>query len=253
MQRRALCLALTGAGALGAAAADLVPRVAAARRSVCAVGTYSALDNPRFTYRGTGFAVGDGTLVATCHHVLPPTDASGQRRLIVQLPGNDGLAEHRDAAVVASDRQHDLALLRIAPPALPALGVAEAGAAREGLEVFFIGFPIGGVLGFAPVTHRGIVSSLVASIAPPPAARGLSAAAVRQARDGAFVLIQLDAVAYPGNSGGPLIDATTGLVVGVVNMVLLKGTRESALSAPSGISYAVPSRYLLPLVRENSR
>ena len=27
-------------------------------------------DNPRFSFRGTGFVVGDGTLLATCFHVL---------------------------------------------------------------------------------------------------------------------------------------------------------------------------------------
>ncbi|KAI1696825.1 hypothetical protein Ddc_20131 [Ditylenchus destructor] len=37
--------------------------------------------------------------------------------------------------------------------------------------------------------------------------------------------LQLDITAYPGNSGGPLLDIRTGKVVGVVNMVVQKGTR----------------------------
>ena len=36
--------------------------------------------------------------------------------------------------------------------------------------------------------------------------------------------------------------------MGVMNMVLIKGTRESALSQPSGISYAIPSRYVKELL-----
>ena len=56
--------------------------------------------------------------------------------------------------------------------------------------------------------------------------------------------------AYPGNSGGPLFNTETGRVIGVVSMVLVKGSRESALSAPTGISYAVPASYLLELMRE---
>ena len=39
-----------------------------------------------------------------------------------------------------------------------------------------------------------------------------------------------------------------GEVLGVLNMVLIKGTRESALSQPSGISYAIPSRYVKELL-----
>jgi hypothetical protein len=37
-------------------------------------------------------------------------------------------------------------------------------------------------------------------------------------------------------------------VVGVLNMVFVKGTKEKALTDPSGISYAIPSRYLQALI-----
>ena len=61
-----------------------------------------------------------------------------------------------------------------------------------------------------------------------------------------------DGTAYPGNSGGPLFDPDTGEVLGVVSMVLIKSTRESALTHPSGISYAVPSRYVLEMLQRNA-
>ena len=51
---------------------------------------------------------------------------------------------------------------------------------------------------------------------------------------------KFDAVAYPGNSGGPVLDPASGKVIGVINMVLTKAGREGALSAPSGIAYAIP-------------
>ena len=54
--------------------------------------------------------------------------------------------------------------------------------------------------------------------------------------------------AVAGNSGSPLYDPTTGEVVGVLNMVLVKSTKESALTQPSGISYAIPSRFLSELL-----
>jgi len=66
-------------------------------------------------------------------------------------------------------------------------------------------------------------------------------------------VFQLDATAYPGNSGSPLYAPDTGEVVGVVNMVFVKGTKEAALTQPSGISYAIPSRYLIELLRQRSR
>jgi hypothetical protein len=45
------------------------------------------------------------------------------------------------------------------------------------------------------------------------------------------------------------LDADTGQVLGIVNMVLVKGGRESALSNPTGISYAVPVRHLHELLK----
>jgi len=61
-------------------------------------------------------------------------------------------------------------------------------------------------------------------------------------------VFQLDATSYPGNSGSPLYDPATGEVVGVLNMAFVKGTKEKALTDPSGISYAIPSRYLKALI-----
>jgi S1-C subfamily serine protease len=119
---------------------------------------------------------------------------------------------------------------------------------REGDDLAFTGFPIGGVLGFSPVTHRATVSSITAAALPSPSAQRLSEQAIRGLRGGTFDIFQLDATAYPGNSGGPLFHTETGELMGVVNMVLIKGTRESALSQPSGISYAIPSRYVKELL-----
>lgn len=61
-------------------------------------------------------------------------------------------------------------------------------------------------------------------------------------------MFQLDATSYPGNSGSPLYDPASGAVVGVLNMVFVRGAKENALSNPSGISYAIPARYLEALI-----
>ena len=76
----------------------------------------------------------------------------------------------------------------------------------------------------------------------------LDSAVVRRLASGAFPVFQLDATAYPGSSGSPVYDPENGDVIGIVNMVLVKGTKESVLSQPSGITYAVPSKYLKSLI-----
>jgi S1-C subfamily serine protease len=66
-------------------------------------------------------------------------------------------------------------------------------------------------------------------------------------------VFQLDATAYPGNSGGPLFDPDSGEVLGVVNMGVIKGTKESALTNPSGISFAVPSKFVAQLLQRQGK
>lgn len=253
LTRRRLVLG-TGCLPFAAPAADLVALVAAAKPAVVAVGTYNPTDNPRFGFRGTGFAVAPDRVI-TCAHVLPPPDdVVAMERLTLLVPRDGRVQELRKAAVVALDRLHDLALLKVEGAPLPAaLALAEPGSEREGQQVALIGFPIGGVLGFSPVTHRGIVAAITRAALPAPTSRQLEPGAISRLRDGGdqFEMLQLDATAYPGNSGGPLLDAATGRVLGIVNMVLLKGTRESALSQPTGITYAVPVRFAHELLRGN--
>jgi S1-C subfamily serine protease len=253
-------LAVAAAAALmgsGPARADLVALIAAMRPSVLPVGTFSPTDSPRFGFRGTGFVVGDGTLVVTNFHVLPASaEADGSKRIAVlarrrgAAAGDAETGDLRLASVVATDRARDLALLRIEGAALPPLALADAGAVREGQSIGLMGYPIGGALGFAPVTHRGIVASITTVALPAATAAQLDPRAIARLREGNFEVLQLDATAYPGNSGGPLFDAVTGRVLGVVNMVLVKGSRESALSSPTGITYAIPVRHVLALLDE---
>jgi S1-C subfamily serine protease len=228
--------------------ADLPSVIAANKPSVLPVGTFSATANPRFGFRGTGFVVGDGTLIATNFHVLPPAGESEGGAVMVVLASRTESTLRR-AEVVATDRPHDLALLKIEGAPLVPLTLDEPGRVREGQAVALMGFPIGGTLGFAPVTHRGIVASITTAALPAATSQSLDPRAILRLREGNFELLQLDATAYPGNSGGPLFDADTGRVVGIVNMVLVKGGRESALSNPTGISYAVPVRYLHELIK----
>ena len=258
-RRQLLCILarVAAAAALAASAtaqsADLPSVIAVAKPSVLPVGSYSATGNPRFSFRGSGFVVGEGNLLLTNFHVLAEsTDAEPNPQLAVALPRINGANEVqvRLARLVASDRLRDLALLQFEGAALPALPLAESGTAREGLGIVLMGFPIGGTLGFATVTHRGIVSAITTLALPAPTARQLDPRAVARLRDGNLEVLQLDATAFPGNSGGPVLDAESGRVVGIVNQVLVRGSRESALTNPTGITYAIPIAGAQDLLRD---
>lgn len=236
--------------------ADMVSAIARIKPSVVIVGTYNALENPRFQLRGTGFVAGHGNWAVTNAHVIPEGVGAGDAsetasRLVVQVRTGPTELSMRQATVLELDPTHDLALLRFEGPAVPILAIRDSQQVQEGQTVGLIGFPIGGALGFSPVTHRGMISSITTVALPTPTGRQLNARAVRALREGNFQVFQLDATAYPGNSGGPLFDIDSGEVLGVVNMVFVKGSRESALTNPSGITYAIPSNFVQLLLQRN--
>ena len=237
------------------ALADRQATIAKVRGSVVAVGTFDRTRSPQFQFLGTGFVVGDGTLVVTNAHVLPALlDPARRETIAILLPGREGGnkdkddVQAREVRQVAVDASTDLALLKLSGSPLPALVVGDSENVKEGQDILFTGFPIGAVLGPFPATHRGMISVITPIAIPQGRAADLDPAVVRRLTTGSFPVFQLDATAYPGSSGSPLYDAETGVVIGIVNMVLVKGTKESALSQPSGITYAVPSRHLKSLI-----
>lgn len=255
--RRRVVLATLSLGTLAAIVpgrvwASLVTTIPRIKPSVVAVGTFQRTRSPAFRFLGTGFAVGNGSLIATNAHVLPGDLADGQREtLAIAAPeGDSQRVAVRPAVLAGREDGQDLAVLRIEGPSLPALTLASgnAGDVPEGQEIAFTGFPMGSVLGFSPVTHRGIISAVTPIGTPRNNARELDPALIRRLGSDPFRIYQLDATAYPGNSGSPLYDPQSGRVIGVINMVFVKSTRENVLSDPSGISYAIPVQYLRALL-----
>ena len=225
---------------------DIIDKI---RPSIVGVGTVEETRSPQNSLRGTGFVVGNGTIVATNAHVIAPNlDTKNNERLVVFV-GRGRDTTIRDARVVARDDTHDVALLKIDGPALPAMEIGDVSKVREGDRIAFTGFPIGAILGLFPATHTGTVSAIVPIIIPAPNARFLSAADIRFLRK-PYDIFQLDATAYPGNSGSPMYDANTGKVLGIVNKVFVKGKKEDVLKDPSGITYAMPANYIEPLLRK---
>ncbi|HZF80989.1 MAG TPA: serine protease, partial [Rubrivivax sp.] len=92
------------------ASADLRPLMQLLRQSVLPVGTFNPLNSPRFTFRGSGFVVGDGALFLTNAHVLPDSSQAPVGQLAVLVMRPDGGRETRNATLLRVDRAHDLAL-----------------------------------------------------------------------------------------------------------------------------------------------
>ena len=163
------------------ALAGLPEAVERVKPSIVGVGTFQKLRSPSYVFSGTGFVVEDGTLVATAGHVVPEslqTEARETMMVWVRMPGASE-PQAREATVVAVDREHDLALLRISGAALPAVTLGNMKTVRDGQSIGFTGFPFGHVLGFVPVTHRGIIASSTPISVPGPTSKQLDAQAVR--------------------------------------------------------------------------
>lgn len=245
-----LVVLVLGTAQAWSASSELSDAVARIKPSVVGIGTFLKTRSPPVVFSGTGFAVADGLHIVTNAHVLPKElDAERKEALIVLVGGADD-AEGRTAKVVATDKARDLALLQITGTPLPALTIGNSDAIREGQALAFTGFPIGMALGLYPATHRATVAALVPIVRPGITSRQLNPRMIKRLRDSAYVVFQLDATAYPGNSGSPLFDPATAEVQGVINSVFIQGTREQAISRPSGITYAIPSTHIQDLLDE---
>jgi S1-C subfamily serine protease len=231
-------------------AAELARTVAAVKPSIVGVGTYQKTRSPAIRFFGTGFVTADGLSVVTNAHVVPELlDSEKMEQLGVVVGDGDGVA-FRPAQLAARDREHDLAHLRLSGAPMPAMRLGDSGTVLEGQDLAFTGFPLGMVLGLHHVTHRAMLSAITPVVMPSLSSRGLDARAIVQLQRSSFKIFQLDGTAYPGNSGSPVYDPATGVVLGVINMVFVKGLKETAITNPSGITYAVPARYVHELLQK---
>lgn len=231
-------------------AADLVQTITAIKPSVVGIATYQKTRSPAVVFFGTGFAVDDGlTIITNAHVVAKPVDADKLEVLGI-LVGTDGHSEFRSAQIIGTDREHDLARLRISGVPLPVLKLGDSAKIKEGQSLAFTGFPLGMALGFTKVTHRAMVSAITPIVRPALNSSRLDPKSIQQLQKSAYGVFQLDGTAYPGNSGSPLYDPDSGVVVGIINMVYVKGLKESAISQPSGITYAIQSGYISALLAQ---
>lgn len=161
---------------------------------------------------GTGVVIVDNGTILTSLHVV-----SGSRRLKVVFA--DGLES--EAIVIGTQPENDLAVLRARriPDDLVSATLGTSSQMQSGDQVMAVGFPFG----IGPSASGGVVSGLKREF--------------QADEDGQRMtnLIQFDAAANPGNSGGPLV-TMDGTVVGIVTAILNPGDTGTFI----GIGFAVP-------------
>jgi S1-C subfamily serine protease len=179
---------------------------------VSAIGDGLEYDEYMRRATGSGVVIIDRGVILTSLHVV-----AGSSRVRVQF--EDGL--EADAAIISIQPENDLAVLQAKeiPDDLQAATLRSAKHLVEGEHVTAVGFPFG----IGPSVSHGVISGLKRQYQAPDGQRVLSN------------LIQFDAAANPGSSGGPLVNAA-GEVIGIITAIL--GTPEK--SAFSGIAFAVP-------------
>lgn len=232
------------------AAGSLVDTIKQVKPSIVGVGTYQEITRPPSKLLGTGFLVVDNRHIITNSHVLPKSLQVSQREFYCIFVGKGRNASIVRVEVVMRDDTHDIALLRAEKPiGSKPMNLRPAADLAEGEQVAFTGFPIGTVLGLHPVTHRGIISAKTPIAIPQATPKRLDPKMIKRLRE-AFEVYQLDATAYPGNSGSPLYDPANGEVVGIVSSVFVKSSKEKALSDPSGITYAIPIDFAIRMLEK---
>jgi len=231
--------------------AELADTVEKIKPSIVGIGVHTPTGRPQNVLSGSGFIIGNGQYVVTNHHVLPDELNDSLLQKMAVFVGSGQAAVIRKAEIIAISKQHDLAILKLHGAALPAMKLASDKFIREGSSIAFTGFPIGSVLGLYPVTHRGIIASVTPTITPVADSRQISISMLKQLRD-PYLVYQLDATAYPGNSGSAMYNQKTGDVLGIINKVFVQESKETVIEKPSGITYAIPVKYLKELLDQNN-
>lgn len=155
---------------------------------------------------GSGFVVDHSGTIVTNLHVI-----GRLANISVQLHNGD---IYERVKVRATDEQKDVAILQIPGFNVPTLTLGDSDTVRVGDPVVLVGSP----LGLDGTVTAGIVSSL----RPLPGYR----------------VIQTDAAASPGNSGGPMLNAR-GEVVGVLTFGIKRG---------ENLNFVVPINYVRGLL-----
>jgi serine protease Do len=170
----------------------------------------------------------EATIITNAHVVA----AGRSERLTLKLLSDGREIEGR---VIALDPERDLAAVRVRGRNLAPAAIGDSSALRVGELVLAVGNPLGveGAVTFGVVAAHAPVDPDL-DLEPAEHERGPMSPRNRMAR---LPLVQADIHLYPGNSGGPLLDAR-GRVIGVNTMV------------GGGMGFAVPSNAVARFLQE---
>lgn len=169
---------------------------------------------------GTGFFISDDGLFVTAAHVV-----QGASEVKV-------LAQNREynAKTLFADSSLDIAVLHVeGVRGVGSLSVVPSGPVRMGDAVFTLGFPQVQLQGAEAKFTDGSISSLSGIGGDPK-------------------FFQISVPVQPGNSGGPLLDASGNVVGIVVSRLDAIGTLLATGSLPQNVNYALKSSFVLPLL-----
>ena len=181
---------------------------------------------------GSGFLLTSDGYAITCNHVI---DSASRVRARIRIPGRLGDEDSwHNVHVVRADPKADLALLKLEGENFPVMSMAESDwTMRSGNEIVLLGYPFGAKL-----------SDSIDQLNPSMFEGRISSKQIKNGYEQYFVDMQ----AKRGNSGGPVLDRKTGLVVGVLCGSQLEG--DSRLIEE--INYIRPVRYIWEMyVEEN--
>jgi len=161
---------------------------------------------------GSGVVIVDNGTILTNLHVV-----WGAKKVRVRFANG----HESEANVIGYQPENDLAVLKASslPDDLQAATMRSTGDLAPGDQVVALGFPFG----IGPSVSGGVVSGLKREFRDPEGKKILTN------------LIQFDAAANPGNSGGPLV-TMDGNVVGIVTAILNPNEQRTFV----GIGFAVP-------------
>ena len=161
---------------------------------------------------GTGVVIVDKGIILTNLHVVQGAET-------IHITFADGLTS--TASITGAQPENDLAVLQAhrIPDDMIAATMRSTADLRPGDQVMAVGYPFG----IGPSASSGIVSGLKRTFRSPEGQQEMRN------------LIQFDAAANPGNSGGPLV-TMDGEVVGIVTAIYNPNQQRTFV----GIGFAVP-------------